>query len=234
MPGPVALVGSGEYLPVMAALEAGLMAGRPSRYVQLPTAAGMESPSSIARWIALGADQAARLGVEAVPVKALDRESAEDAANAKQIKGAGLIYLSGGNPAYLADTLRGTLVWGAIVEEWQKGAALAGCSAGAMALTGRVPNIRRPEAEPREGLGAVPKIWVLPHFDRLQEWAPRTAEVVAARVPAGMTLIGIDEETAIVGDGNDLSRWVVHGRQSVWVNGPDGWKSFSAGGEVCV
>ncbi len=173
MPGPVALVGSGEYLPVMAALEAGLMAGRPSRYVQLPTAAGMESPSSIARWIALGADQAARLGVEAVPVKVLDRESAEDAANAKQIKGAGLIYLSGGNPAYLADTLRGSLVWVAIVEEWQKGAALAGCSAGAMALTGRVPNIRRPEAEPRVGLGAVPKLWVLPHFDRLQGWAPR-------------------------------------------------------------
>jgi cyanophycinase len=234
MPGPVALVGSGEYLPVMAALEAGLMAGRPSRYVQLPTAAGMETPGSIARWIALGADQAARLGVEAVPVKALDREAAEDAANAKQIKGAGLIYLSGGNPAYLADTLRGTLVWGAIVEEWQKGAALAGCSAGAMALTGRVPNIRRPEAEPREGLGAVPKLWVLPHFDRLQEWAPRTAEVVIAQVPPGMTLIGIDEETAIVADGNDLTRWVVRGRQSVWVSGSDGWKSFSAGGELCL
>jgi len=234
MPGPVALVGSGEYLPVMETLEAGLIAGRPPRYVQLPTAAGMESPGSIARWTALGADQAARLGVEAVPVKALDRESAEDAANAKKIKGAGLIYLSGGNPAYLADTLRGTRVWAAIVEEWQKGAALAGCSAGAMALTGRVPNIRQPEAEPREGLGAVPNLWVLPHFDRLQEWAPQTAGVVAAQVPAGMTLIGIDEETAIVCDGNDLSRWVVHGRQSVWVSGPDGWTSFSAGVEVCV
>jgi len=194
----------------------------------------MESPGSIARWIALGTDQAARLGVEAVPVKALDRESAEDAANAKQIKGAGLIYLSGGNPAYLADTLRGTPVWAAVLEEWQKGAALAGCSAGAMALTGRVPNIRRPETEPREGLGAVPKLWVLPHFDRLQEWAPRAGEVVTAQVPAGMTLIGIDEETAIVADGNDLSRWVVHGRQSVWVSGPDGWESFIAGGEVCV
>jgi cyanophycinase len=234
MPGPVALVGSGEYLPVMAALEAGLIAGRPSRYVQLATAAGMESPGSIARWTALGAEQAARLGVEAVPVKVLDRESAEDAANAEQIRGAGLIYLSGGNPAYLADTLRGTRVWAAIAEEWQKGAALAGCSAGAMALTGRVPDIRRPEADPREGLGAVPKLWALPHFDRLKEWAPRTAELVRAQVPAGMTLIGIDEETAMVGDGDDLSRWVVHGRQSVWVSGPDGWKSFGAGAEVYV
>ncbi len=232
MPGPVALVGSGEYLPIMAALEARLIAGRPPRYVQLATAAGMEGPGSIARWTALGAEQAARLGVEAVPVKALDRGSAQDPENAKQVKGAGLIYLSGGNPAYLADTLRGTLVWETIVEEWEKGAALAGCSAGAMALTGRVPDIRRPEAEPREGLGAVPKLWVLPHFDRLQEWAPGTAEAVIAQVPAGMTLIGIDEETAVVADGNDLSRWVVHGRQSVWVGGPDGWKSFGAGEEL--
>jgi cyanophycinase len=234
MPGPVALVGSGEYLAVMAELEAALIAGRPSRYVQLATAAGMEGPGSIDRWTALGAAQAARLGVEAVPVKALDRESAEDAANAEQVRGAGLIYLSGGNPSYLADTLRETLVWAAIVEEWLKGAALAGCSAGAMALTGWVPNIRRPEAEPRAGLGTVPKLWVLPHFDRLKEWAPRTAEVVAAQVPAGMTLIGIDEETAIVSDGNDLSRWVVHGRQSVWASGPDGWESFRAGAEVRV
>jgi cyanophycinase-like exopeptidase len=218
----------------MAELEAALIAGRPSRYVQLATAAGMEGPGSIDRWTALGAAQAARLGVEAVPVKALDRESAEDAANAEQVRGAGLIYLSGGNPSYLADTLRETLVWAAIVEEWLKGAALAGCSAGAMALTGWVPNIRRPEAEPRAGLGTVPKLWVLPHFDRLKEWAPRTAEVVAAQVPAGMTLIGIDEETAIVSDGNDLSRWVVHGRQSVWASGPDGWESFRAGAEVRV
>ena len=38
-PGPLALVGSGEYLPQMAALEAALLVGRPPRYVQLATAA---------------------------------------------------------------------------------------------------------------------------------------------------------------------------------------------------
>ncbi|MBC7373040.1 MAG: peptidase, partial [Frankiales bacterium] len=37
-PGPLALVGSGEYLPVMLEVEAQLLAGRPARYVQLPTA----------------------------------------------------------------------------------------------------------------------------------------------------------------------------------------------------
>ena len=63
-PRPVALVGSGEYLPVMAAVEAGLLAGRPPRYVQLPTAATLEGEASIARWVALGVAQAGRLGVE--------------------------------------------------------------------------------------------------------------------------------------------------------------------------
>ena len=78
MPGPIALVGSGEYLPVMAPVEAALLAGRPARYVQLPTAAAEEGPGSVARWVALGAEQAQRLGVEAVPVMVLDRATADD------------------------------------------------------------------------------------------------------------------------------------------------------------
>jgi cyanophycinase-like exopeptidase len=218
----------------MAELEAALLAGRPPRYVQLPTAAGTEGAASIGRWIALGGKQAARLGVEAVPVKVIDRGSAEDPANVQMIAGAGLVYLSGGNPAYLAATLSGTRVWAAIVAEWHKGAALAGCSAGAMALAGRVPDIGRPEAALREGLGIVANLMVIPHFDRVERWAPGATAAMNAQVPAGMTLFGIDEETAIVSDGNDVSRWVVHGRQSAWVSGPDGWKSFSAGEEVCI
>ena len=45
-PGPLALVGSGEYLPQMAAIEAALLRGRPSRYVQLATAAVPDATSS--------------------------------------------------------------------------------------------------------------------------------------------------------------------------------------------
>jgi hypothetical protein len=41
-PGPLALVGSGEYLAVMAGVEGALIEGRPPRYVQLPTAAAPE------------------------------------------------------------------------------------------------------------------------------------------------------------------------------------------------
>jgi cyanophycinase len=60
----------------------------------------------------------------------VDRDQADDPAIAAQIEGAGLIYLSGGSPAVLADTLRDTRLWSAIVEAWQSGAALAAVAPG--------------------------------------------------------------------------------------------------------
>ena len=53
-PGPVALVGSGEYLPVMEHLERRLLEGRPPRFVQLATAAAPEGVESLAYWHELG------------------------------------------------------------------------------------------------------------------------------------------------------------------------------------
>ena len=233
-PGPVALVGSGEYLLAMLEVEAALLLGRPPRYVQLPTAAAEEGRASIDRWVSLGAEQAARLGVEAVPVLALDRETADDVTNAGRVAGAGLIYLSGGSPAYLAETLRGTRVWEAVLAEWRRGAALAGCSAGAVALTAWVPDLRRLDAAPREGLVVVPWLRVLPHFDRLDRWAPGMVDSVAAQVAPGLTLVGIDEETAIMSDGDDLRRWTVRGRQAAWVLTPEGRRPYRAGEELVV
>ena len=159
-PGPIALVGSGEYLPQMAEVEGGLLAGRPPRYVQLATAAAPEGPRVTERWHRLGREQAARLGVEAVALPVLDRAGADDAAIAAQVAGAGLVYLSGGNPSYLAETLRGSVVWAAIVEAWRGGAALAGCSAGAMAMGSWVPSLRHPKEGGTEGLGSLQQGYV--------------------------------------------------------------------------
>ena len=85
MTGPVALVGSGEYLPVMdgverALLEGALAAGRPNRFVQLATAAAPEGPASLARWHALGAQAAERIGVQQVVVPVVGRADADDPA----------------------------------------------------------------------------------------------------------------------------------------------------------
>ncbi len=212
---PIALVGSGEYLPVMAEVEGALLAGRPPRYVQLATAAAPEGQKSLDRWFKLGKAQAERLGVEQVVVDVRTRADADNPALAVSIAGAGLIYLSGGNPAYLADTLRDTAVWNAIVAAHVAGAALAGCSAGAMALADWAPwhGGRAGGSEQLTGLGLVPHVRVIPHFDVMGSRSPAMLTSALATLPDDVMLLGIDEETALVGGPRE---WHVVGRQSVW------------------
>ena len=228
-PGPLALVGSGEYLPVMAEVEALLLKGRAPRYVQLPTAAAPEGESSLKRWLDLGAAQADRLGVEQVPLLVRDRSEADSAELAAKADGAGLIYLSGGSPTYLAKTLRGTKVWEAIVTAWQSGSALAGCSAGAIALTGWVPAMRALHREPDPGLGLLPALRVLPHFDKMLAWAPDLLPRALADVSADITVLGVDEDTAIVDLSGAGLTWQVHGRQQTWVLTDSSRQPYPAG-----
>ena len=65
--GALALVGSGEYLPVMQELEtsllnSGISNGKPNIYLQIPTAAGEESRERLEFWEKLGEEQARRIG----------------------------------------------------------------------------------------------------------------------------------------------------------------------------
>ena len=225
-PGPLALVGSGEYLPVLEHVERLLLDGRPPRFVQLATAAAPEGPASLARWHELGRASAERLGVQQVVVPVVDRISADDPELAGLIEGAGLVYLSGGNPPFLAATLRDTAVWRAIEAAWRGGAALAGCSAGAMALTAHVPDIRHPMRAAEVGLSAVPHVRVLPHFDRFAGRLPDLVLRFLVDTPAGVTVLGIDEDTALVGGPTE---WRVEGRQSVWVLTSSGRTEHPAG-----
>ena len=229
MSGPLALVGSGEYLPVMHDVEAALIAGRAPRFVQLATAAAPEGQGSMARWHALGLAAALRIGVEQVVVPVLDRVSADDEGLASLVEGAGLVYLSGGNAGFLAETLHGTRVWAAIEAAWRAGAALAGCSAGAMAMGGRVAPIRTPWREAAPGLGVVPGVEVLPHFDRFAARLPDRLVDWLASAPDDVIVVGIDEDTAVVWDG---AAWAVRGRQSAWLLQRDGRQGFAAGSAI--
>ena len=213
--GPIALVGSGEFLPVMRPVDAELLEGRPQRAVFLPTAAALEGEDRLAYWIALGTAHYGAMGVEPVPLRVLSREDADDPGLAAQIDGAGLVYLSGGNPGHLVETLRDTLVWRTIQAAWLAGTALAGCSAGAIALSAVVPDPRSTEIGRIEpALGAAPQLAVIPHFDRFDRVLPKLAARIRSEVPPHVLTIGIDEDTALVGG---LEEWTVRGRQRVWV-----------------
>lgn len=218
MSGRVALVGSGEYLPVMHDIESWLLEDRPLRYVQLATAAAPEGDAVLSRWHRLGADAAARLGAEQVVVDVRTRQDADDPAHVEAIAGAGLIYLSGGNPTHLVRTLQGTRVWSAIVAEWLDGASLAGCSAGAMAMAGYVPEFRHPRKGGTDGLGILPDLRVLPHFDKYRRMIPDFA--LRPLISEGSVVVGIDEDTALLSDGvpreDGLWEFRSRGRGSAW------------------
>ena len=229
MSGTIALVGSGEWLPVMLDVERELLNNQNPVYVQLSTAAGQESPARLEHWKNLAQIQAKTLSVESRWLPVFDQDSANNPEFAEKIKGAGLIYLSGGDPTYLAETLRDSLVWNAIVNEWQNGASLAGCSAGAMALTTWVPKMRIKIGKNNEdvkGLGLLPNIRVIPHFDRMLGWIPDIITRYLLNTPPGVTLVGIDENTALVGGVNS---WTVKGEQSVWILTHEGREEFKVG-----
>ncbi len=224
--GPLALVGSGEYLPVMADIEAALISGRAPRYVQLATAAVPDGPAVVERWHRLGVEQAERIGVTPVIVPVATREDANDPELARLIEGAGLIYLSGGNPNFLAETLRDTAVWSAITATWSAGAALAGCSAGAMVMAAWVPTIRHPREGGTPGLGLLAHLRVIPHFDAFFSRVPDIAARFLVGRDEAVTVVGVDEDTAIVGGPEE---WTVQGRSSAWILRGSQREEFRAG-----
>ncbi|MGA2519810.1 MAG: Type 1 glutamine amidotransferase-like domain-containing protein [Acidimicrobiales bacterium] len=241
--GPVALVGSGEFLDVMTPVDRALLAGRPRRAVVLPTAAAREGDERMTYWLELGRRHFEAMDVEPVLLDVRTRHQADDPDTAARVEGAGLVYLSGGDPHHLSDTLRHSALLAAIVDAWHAGAALGGCSAGAMALSAGAPDDLVPGGRgPRfsagpdatsagngNGLGLVGHLAVIPHFDQMERWRPGATAHFAAWRPTDTTLVGIDESTALVGaDG----RWEVRGDGAVWVLDPGGRTRFPPGAEV--
>ena len=213
--GSLALVGSGEYLPQMMKLEKelindGLANNKKPIYVQIPTAAGQESDYRLNYWQQLGESAAKKLGVTQSFLPILTRADADNPELLKSISDAALIYLSGGDPHYLANTLRDTLAWDLILKNWQSGGSLAGCSAGAMALSGYVPHFRLSRAQPTQGFGLLKEVRVIPHFDKFFKWIPDSAAKHLLDLPGDSTLIGIDEDTAVVKRANQ--DWQVWGK----------------------
>jgi cyanophycinase len=218
MNGLIALVGSGEYLPVMEDVDRHLLAslnlnGRKPRVVCLPTAAGKEGDGSINRWSGMGISHFEKLDAEANALRIIDRRSADDPQWDACLESADLIYFSGGDPGYLYQTLSGSHAWSAMEKAWSCGAVYAGCSAGAMILAKRIPSFRL--AGTLEGFGIVPAAFVIPHFDAVPVMFKPLVHALKSQLKQGECMIGVDEDTALVGSLG--GGWQVMGRSKVHV-----------------
>jgi cyanophycinase len=136
-----------------------------------------------------------------------DKASANDATIAGSLREAKLIYMLGGFTHYLGETLKNSLAWQSMREAYQDGAVLAGSSAGAMVMCEFYYD---PSAERvHKGLNLVPNSLVLPHHNTFgKNWAQQ----LNMQLPH-TTLIGIDEQTGMINDGEE--RWTVYGRGAV-------------------
>ena len=214
--GAIALVGSGEYSLAMQELETQLLhraisRGKRNTFIQIPTASSHEGDASREKWKRLGQEQSDRIGSECIYLPIHERDDAFNAEFVDAIKDAGLIYFSGGDPHRVAEIYRDSPVWQKIVEEWRTGTSLAGCSAGAMAFGGSIMGLRR--SQHSEGLALLPDIEVIPHYDKMLGWLPdRVAAFIAQSITKG-TLLGIDENTALV----LTDAWRRYGRGKVHV-----------------
>ena len=218
MPGPVALVGAGEFLPAMADLDARLLRStgraRP-RVAVVPTASFPDGEDVFQRWAAMGVEHFSGLGAEVEPVLVRSRVDADDPGAAQAVGEADLVYLSGGKPGYLLSTLAGSAVGQALDGVHRRGGILAGCSAGAIVMAGHTFDFRvRLAPWPlrwQPGLALAPVVTVVPHYDA---WPEPFSALIALQAPRGGAVLGIDAETGAVGrDG----AWQVHGRGRVTV-----------------
>jgi len=158
--------------------------------------------------------------VESVPL--LDKTGANDEGIANELRNAKLIYLLGGFTHYLGQTLKGSLAWQAAMEAYNNGAVIAGSSAGAMVMcefyydpsSGKVV----------EGLNLVRNSLVLPHHNTFgKNWAPRLTQEIP-----DVTLLGIDERTGMIDDGED-GAWNVYGAGEVVLYGNGEVERYKAG-----
>lgn len=231
MNGLIALVGAGEYLPVMEDVDRYLLSSADSkkpRVVCLPTAAGQESDESIDRWSRLGIQHFQRLGADVQALRIIDKESADDPQFDSALENADLIYFSGGNPLYLFQTMQGSRAWASMQKAWSRGAVYAGCSAGAMILSKRVPSFRL--AQTMEGFSVVPVEFIVPHFDATPVFFKPLIFALRKQLKKGERMLGVDENTALVG--RIGGEWKVMGQGTVHLLTRDKDKVYKVGGTV--
>jgi cyanophycinase len=224
MNGPLVLAGGAEFLPGNESqdrLLAEAAAGRPAFVVCAAVRVRPEAAVATARrWFA-------RLDVDMSELRVRSRSEATSSSTVELAKVAGLVYIAGGDPGRTVRLLAGTPVWEALVGAWRGGAALAGSSAGAMALCRwTLVRDRWPDHEtrrPLDALGLVPGCALLPHFDTFGErWIPSAQRVLGSSTP----LIGVDERTAAVWH---EGAWSVAGPGSVTIVTGEHRAAFASG-----
>ena len=221
----IALVGGDEFRAGCEPMDEAILAatGKPAPVTLIiPTAAAFERPDLAAQ---NGVRHFASLGADAHPLMALDRKDAMDAGLASEIDSADLVYLTGGNPARLLETLSESVLLDGIIAALERGAVLAGSSAGAMVM-GSWMRFR----EWRRALGIAEGIATLPHHERADP--DSILRELGASAPGELDAVfGVDGRCGAL-SGPD--GWTALGPGNVTVYRNGGWHRYADGDTFAI
>jgi len=219
VPGPLALVGGGEWTEGCSFDEELWEESGRAEVLVLPTAAAYEHPE---RAVATATSWFASFGARVRGLMVLGRTDAEEPGMAQAVREARFVYLAGGSALHLRSVLKDSLVWDALVAAWSGGAAVAGSSAGGMVLGD-------PMVDPRGGaltlgLGLLPGLALLPHSD---QWTPDKARRTVELATGELRIAAVDERTALIRRPDGAWRAEGAGSVTVWVaGGPHGLEAL--------
>ena len=222
MAGPIALVGGDEFRPGCEAMDREVLASTGEskpRVLIVPTAAAGEGPAVAANNGVVYFDG---LGAAALPLIVLDDEDAEDIDLIEVVDQADVIYFTGGSPNYLLDVLQGSMLLERVLAAQQKGAVLAGSSAGAMVLGAWMGF-----GDVSEALDVVEEVMVMPHHERSDP--ELVSKGLAGKSLDDAFVLGIDAKSACFGGPEG---WRALGDGAVTVYNRGGWRRYSHGDEV--
>jgi cyanophycinase len=183
------------------------------------------------------------LGAKTVrPLHATTRAQANDETFSRAVRDATGVFLTGGNQLRLSSTIGGTVLAETVLERFRDGAAVAGTSAGASAMSTHMIAFGASGGTPKHrmaalaaGLGVLPGVIVDQHFQQRNRLG-RLLSVIANN--PSLLGLGVDEDTAgvvgpdgimeVVGRGSitivdgsaaETDAWDVHGHRPLMISG---------------
>jgi cyanophycinase len=227
-----ALLGAGEFEPWSEAVDRAVLERSPNpdgSVLVLPTASAHEGESTFRGWGTKGVEHYRAMGLPVEFLELRTHEDADDERFVRALDGAAFVFFSGGNPARLAGVLADSVFWTVLRQRIRDGLPYAGCSAGVTVLCERTFDSEVGifgEEVWAPGLGLVRRAVFGPHWDMVDRWFPGATDFIVGSVREGELFVGLDEDTAILGDG---ASWSVFGRQGIRVRRDGEWTSYAAG-----
>ena len=200
---PIVLFGSGEFTNHVDEIDRYLIDNfKPKSIGILSTAAGQES--DVAKWFEMAKEHYQQFDVKVVTIPIFNHLEANNPDLVDMIEDVDWIFLSGGSPGYLNETLNDSLLLQRILKKQANGTLLAGSSAGAMVLGKYIITqpfkvfFSKSEATWQPAIGLVDYV-IFPHFNHLRKFKKLINQIIA-KSPANQTKkwLGIDEDTAIL------------------------------------